>query len=41
MSRAGEPGASGPRDFYRKLGFAETGETDGDEIVMRLPLDSR
>ncbi len=34
-----QPGAGGPRDFYRKFGFEETGETEGDEIVMRLPLD--
>lgn len=33
------PGDGCPRDFYRKLGFAETGEVDEGEVVMRLPLD--
>ncbi len=32
------PGDGCPRDFYRKLGFAETGEMDGDKVVMRLSL---
>jgi diamine N-acetyltransferase len=30
------PGNPGP--FYQKLGFAYTGEEDGDELVMRLLL---
>ena len=29
-------GGAGP--FYRKLGFEPTGETDGDEVVIRLAL---
>lgn len=32
------PGEHSARDFYARLGFAETGELDGDEVVMRLPL---
>ena len=33
------PGTGSPADFYRKCGFEETGETEGDgEVVMRLPL---
>lgn len=32
------PGEGSPRDFYRKLGFEDTGELDEDELVMRLPL---
>jgi diamine N-acetyltransferase len=30
------PGEAGPRDFYRKLGFVETGEIDDGEVVTRL-----
>ncbi len=30
------PAETGPRDFYRKLGFEETGEMDEDEVVTRL-----
>jgi diamine N-acetyltransferase len=30
------PGNPGP--FYEKLGFEYTGEEDGGELVMRLPL---
>ena len=32
------PGEEGPEEFYRKLGFERTGEMDGIEVVMRLPL---
>jgi diamine N-acetyltransferase len=32
------PGEGGPRDFYRKLGFVETGEVDGGELVTALDL---
>ena len=32
------PGADGPADFYRKLGFEPTGEVDDGEIVGRLAL---
>ncbi len=32
------PGDGSPEDFYRKLGFERTGEMDGIEVVMRLPL---
>jgi pterin-4a-carbinolamine dehydratase/ribosomal protein S18 acetylase RimI-like enzyme len=34
------PGQDSPRDFYAGLGFEETGETVGEEVVMRLPLQS-
>ena len=29
------PGEGEPRGFYERLGFAETGEMDGPERVMR------
>lgn len=32
------PGAGSPAGFYRKSGFAETGEVDDGEVIMRLPL---
>ncbi len=32
------PGEGGPRDFYHKLGFQETGRIEEDEVVLRLPL---
>jgi len=32
------PGEGSPEPFYRSLGFEPTGEMDGDEVVMRLPL---
>jgi diamine N-acetyltransferase len=32
-------GEHSPRDFYERFGFAETGEVEGEEIVMRLALD--
>ena len=32
------PGDGGPRPFYEGLGFAATGEVDGGEGVLRLPL---
>lgn len=32
------PGEGSPCPFYRRLGFAETGEIDEGEVVMRLPL---
>jgi diamine N-acetyltransferase len=32
-------GAGSPHDFYARCGFVDTGEVEGDEIVMRLPLD--
>ncbi len=44
LPRAGElltscvPGDGSPEEFYRKLGFERTGEMDGIEAVMRLPL---
>lgn len=31
-------GAGSPCDFYRQLGFVETGEVVDDELVLRLPL---
>ena len=32
------PGEAGPGGFYRRYGFEETGELDGDEVVIRLAL---
>lgn len=32
------PGPHGPRDFYAKAGFIETGVKHGDELEMRLEL---
>ena len=32
------PGKGSPEEFYRKLGFERTGEMDGIEVIMRLPL---
>lgn len=32
------PGDEGPRDFYHKLGFVDTGEMDEGEVVTRLPF---
>jgi diamine N-acetyltransferase len=33
------PGEGSPHAFYVRCGFVETGEVEGDEIVMRLPLE--
>ncbi|WP_137994306.1 GNAT family N-acetyltransferase [Streptomyces vilmorinianum] len=33
-----EPGENGPGDFYRRLGFFETGETSGRQTVGVLDL---
>lgn len=33
------PGPDGPRDFYTKAGFVETGVQHGDELEMRLGLE--
>lgn len=32
------PGKAGPRDFYLRYGFVETGEVEGGERVIRLEL---
>jgi diamine N-acetyltransferase len=32
------PGEHGPREFYLAYGFQETGEVEGQEVVIRLPL---
>ena len=32
------PGEGNPGPFYESMGFAFTGEEDGGELVMRLPL---
>lgn len=32
------PGDAGPRDFYLRYGFVETGEVEGMERVIRLEL---
>jgi diamine N-acetyltransferase len=39
MKLSFHPGEHSPRAFYARLGFVETGEIDGEEIVMRLTLD--
>lgn len=33
------PGEGSPGEFYRKLGFSETGDVQGEEVVMRLPIE--
>ncbi|MCM2413882.1 GNAT family N-acetyltransferase [Streptomyces sp. RKAG290] len=33
------PGARGPEEFYRKLGFRATGELSGDQVVAELELN--
>ena len=30
------PGEHSPQGFYERFGFGETGEVEGEEIVMRL-----
>lgn len=35
------PHPSGPRDFYARLGFTDTGREDGGELEMRLDLTPR
>lgn len=32
------PGEGGPRDFYLRYGFVETGELDDEEVVIAYPL---
>ena len=32
------PGEDGPGEFYRRYGFAETGDADEGELVIRLEL---
>lgn len=32
------PGTGGPREFYLRYGFVETGEIDDDEVVIAFPL---
>jgi len=32
------PGPGCPEPFYLSLGFRHTGRTDGDEVVLELPL---
>jgi diamine N-acetyltransferase len=34
------PGPGCPEPFYRGLGFRPTGEMDGDEVVLALPLSA-
>jgi diamine N-acetyltransferase len=34
------PGDGGPSDLYSSLGFKPTGELDGVEVVMQLPLNA-
>ncbi len=33
------PGSEGPRDFYLRLGFEDTGRVDHGEVVLRMALD--
>lgn len=33
------PGDHSPQAFYTRFGFLDTGEVEGGEVVMRLPLD--
>ncbi|MFE1380335.1 GNAT family N-acetyltransferase [Streptomyces sp. NPDC058740] len=33
-----EPGEDGPGEFYRRLGFRETGETAGEQVVGMLAI---
>jgi len=35
------PGERSAQDFYARLGFEETGEVHGGEVVMRHALDTR
>lgn len=32
-------GEGSPRDFYLSLGFEHTGRMDGNEVILRLPLE--
>ncbi len=34
------PGEAGPGEFYRRYGFAETGDADEGELVIRLELSA-
>ena len=36
-----QPGDGGPRDFYARFGFRETGEVVEGEHVMKLPFGNR
>jgi diamine N-acetyltransferase len=38
MKLSFHPGDNSPRGFYASFGFVETGEVDGEEVVMRLTL---
>ena len=38
MKLSYHPGEHSPHDFYTRFGFEDTGEVEGDEIVMRLTL---
>jgi len=39
MKLSYHPGEHSPSSFYTRFGFVDTGEVDGDEIVMRLTLE--
>jgi len=39
MKLSYHPGEHSPHAFYTRFGFVETGEVEGDEVVMRLALD--
>jgi diamine N-acetyltransferase len=32
------PGEGSPGDFYHRMGFVDTGDVEGDELVTALPL---
>ena len=32
------PKENNPEGFYKRLGFTRTGEQDGDELIMKLPI---
>ncbi|HSG79550.1 MAG TPA: GNAT family N-acetyltransferase [Acidimicrobiia bacterium] len=34
------PGEGSPGPFYHRMGFADTGEEDGGEVITALPLDT-
>ena len=34
------PKENNPEGFYMRLGFTRTGEQDGDELIMKLPIRS-
>lgn len=35
------PKENDPEGFYKRFGFVRTGEEDGGESIMKLPLDHK